>query len=254
MSWWKKLLNTLGIGLASHSSSAATAPVEHDTLDAVIRAREAAYYEYFGELPADILKMADLMGRWPGGGIYKIRHNTPDGVRWIYISSGLANPGIPVTHGDSQVNHDEHGRIDSIHATVQGTGETLPATGFGYEILLISETEADWPLIILQWAIHAEFKHRVGLLDRVLHYEGVTVSDIPIGEEETVNLLIHRAQPPLPEHLVLPNGHIPLLVITTITHEEMNWSLQEGRQALLEALLASDVGQISRRQRASVVD
>lgn len=251
MSWWKKLLNTLGLSLVSHSSSAE--PAHGDMLDSVIRAREAAYYEHFGELPADILKIADLIGRWPGGGIYKIRHNTPDGVRWIYITSGLSNPNIPIIDGDTAIQHDENGRIDSIHARLQGTGDTLPATGFGYEILLISESEADWPLSLLQWAIHAEFTHRIGLLARVLKYDGVTVSDIPVDTEAPINLFIHPAQAPLPEHLSLPNGRIPLLVITTITREEMDWSLQQGRKALLEALTASDVGQISRLQRDSVV-
>ena len=255
MSFWNNILKTIGLGVASAGSAGSPPPESESLADAVLSARESAYREHFGPLPDDIMKMADLIGRWPGGGIYQIRRDTPDGSYWITLSSGLSNPDIPAAESDTNIEHDEQGRPRHIHTTLHGSGHTLPATGYGYEILVITPERADWPLILLQWAIHAEFRHGIGLLERVEQYQGVTVSDIPIDDNgNSVNLLIHKAQAPLPESLHLPNGHIPLLVMTTISHDEMNWSLQEGRQALLDALLASPTRQMSVLDRPSVVE
>lgn len=251
MSLWKKVMQVLGFATANDVNAAA----DDDLANAVIRAREAAYAQYFGALPADILKMADLVGRWPGGGIYKIASTGNDGrPRWVYVSSGLANPGIPVLAGENSVTHDAEGRVAEIHGRLQGDGGFLPANGFGYEILVISEEDADWPLALLQWAINAEFSHRIGLLDQVEQYQGVSVGDVAIGDGSDVDLLIQKAQAPLPASLHLPNGEIPLLVMTTITKPELDWSLQYGRDALLQQLLASPVGQTSTLSRASVLE
>jgi hypothetical protein len=68
-----------------------------------------------------------------------------------------------------------------------------------------------------------------------------------------VNVLIAKARDPIPACATLPNGKMDLLVATTITEAEMQWSMENGRKALLERLLASGVGQLSDRSRASVV-
>lgn len=252
MSFWKKIGQEVGIIAADQTvaqeDSAALA-------DAVITAREALYSEHFGTLPQDILKMANLVGRWPGGGIYKIESRQQNGnTRWIYISSGLSNPDIPAIQSDSHTVHDEEGRIESVNASLQSDGNTLPPTGYGYEIMVVTEQEADWPLLLLQWAINAELTHGIDLLSRVEQYQGVTVGDIPLGEGQSVNLLIQKAQAPFPPLFALPNGDIALLLITTITPQELEWSLQHSRDALLAQLLASPVGQLSILERDSVTD
>ena len=251
MSLWKKIMQVLGLATANNAG----AEIDENLADAVIHARETAYAQYFGTLPADILKVANLAGRWPGGGIYKIASTGDDGrQRWIYISSGLANPGIPALSGDSNLTHDGEGRLTGIHARMEAGSDFLPANGFGYEILVIAEEDADWPLALLQWAINAEFSHRIGLLDQVEQYQGVSVGDVALGDGNDADLLIQKAQAPLPASLHLPNGEIPLLVITTITKPELDWSLQYGRDALLQQLLASPVGQTSTLSRASVLE
>lgn len=254
MSLWKKLIYGLGLGAAAQSgaqSSDMQSDMRANLLESIIAAREAAYAQHFGPLPAEILKMANLVGRWPGGGIYKI-HNGDQ--RWIYITSGLSNPDIPRIDGETSVQHDDHGRISAIHANLQGDGATLPETGYGYEIMVIAEEDAQWPLMLLQWAISAEFEHHIDLLSRIEQYHGVTVGELALDDEKDTDILIQKAQAPLPASLKLPNGDIPLLVITTITPEELQWSLENGRQPLLERLLASDIQQTSIRERQSVTD
>ena len=110
-----------------------------------------------------------------------------------------------------------------------------------------------WPLWVLQWAANAELLHDAGLLGRVEKHDGLTVQDIEIDDGRSVNLLIARARAPLPAGTALPNGRLDLLVATVITAEEMHWSIQNGRGALLDKLMAGGVGQVSALARASVV-
>ena len=70
---------------------------------------------------------------------------------------------------------------------------------------------------------------------------------------EPVNVLIAKARAPLPTGTQLPNGKMELLVATTITDEEMQWSMTNGRGALLQELYDAGVGQISHPGRPSVV-
>ena len=57
---------------------------------------------------------------------------------------------------------------------------------------------------------------------------------------------------PLPPGTQLPNGKLELLVATVITDDEMQWSMENGREALLAKLIKSGVGQVSDRNRKSV--
>jgi len=69
----------------------------------------------------------------------------------------------------------------------------------------------------------------------------------------TINVLIAKAQKPLPTSLTLPNGNMQFLIATVITDEEMQWSIENGHAALLEKLIDSGIGQISDRNRSSIV-
>jgi hypothetical protein len=66
-------------------------------------------------------------------------------------------------------------------------------------------------------------------------------------------VLISKAQAPLPIGTVLPAGKMDLLVAVTITDAEMQWSMQNGRGALLQKLREAGVGQVSVLGRPSVV-
>src|SRR5262249_2923436 len=94
----------------------------------------------------------------------------------------------------------------------------------------------------------------IDLLGRVLEYDGMTVESIKIGDgSETADFLVQPASAPFPAEARLPNGVMRLLIATRITREEMNFSMQHGRGALLDRLQKAGVGQISILDRASVV-
>jgi hypothetical protein len=105
----------------------------------------------------------------------------------------------------------------------------------------------------MQWSANTEILNDAGILDRVEKYQGLTVQDIQVGENESINVLIAKAQRPLPMGMNLPNGKMDLLVATVITDDEMQWSIENGREALLSRLIESGVGQISDRNRKSVL-
>ncbi len=83
----------------------------------------------------------------------------------------------------------------------------------------------------------------------------VTVEDVQVGQAngDVAQVLIAKAQPPLPTGTELPAGNMQLLVATVITREEMAWSGENGRGALLRKLQAAGVGQVSVLRRSSVV-
>ncbi|MFH7354092.1 suppressor of fused domain protein [Acinetobacter bereziniae] len=64
-----------------------------------------------------------------------------------------------------------------------------------------------------------------------------------------INVLIAKAQKPLPSAIKLPNGNMQFLVAIVITNEEMQWSMKNGRDALLNKLIDAGVEQISDRKR-----
>ncbi|WP_374334366.1 suppressor of fused domain protein [Leeia sp.] len=118
---------------------------------------------------------------------------------------------------------------------------------------MVAARDQEWPLNFLQWAANAEIGNDAGLLDRVEKYHGLTIEQIQVGPTLSINVLIAKAQPPLPVGTTLPAGKMEMLVATVITDEEMRWSMTHGRDALLVALQKSGVGQISTLNRKSVV-
>jgi hypothetical protein len=117
----------------------------------------------------------------------------------------------------------------------------------------VTTRDQQWPLAFLQWAVSAEISKDVGLLSRVEQYGGLTVEKIGVGGGNSVNVLIDKAQSPLPTGTTLPAGRMQLLVAVTITDEEMEWSMKNGRRALLDRLREAGIGQISSLSRQSVV-
>ena len=126
-------------------------------------------------------------------------------------------------------------------------------SGYGYEIAVLAAADARWPLEIVQWAVRAELVKDLDLLSRVRRFDGLTVGDVHVGQGRSVNILIAPARKPLPPGTRLPSGQMDLLIATTITAEEVAWSMKNGRGALLEKLMGSSVGQVSSLDRKSVV-
>ncbi|HTD28939.1 MAG TPA: suppressor of fused domain protein, partial [Xanthomonadaceae bacterium] len=224
----------------------------------VYEARQSWYTRHFGPLPDDILKLGHMMGVWPGGGLFVIPANVVQAGLWCYTTFGFSNPDMPATTTMTNVavEHDALGRPVSTTGTLQGKPRaTAPqgAAGYGYEFVVLAEENAQWPLWLLQWAASAELTNDVGMLARVEKYAGLTISDLAVGRSEPVHILIARARPPLPVGTDLPNGKMELLIATTITRAEMQWSFENGRDKLLDRLVEKGYGQISRLERPSVV-
>jgi hypothetical protein len=220
-------------------------------------ARAAIFEANFGKLPQDILKLGDLLGLWPGGGLYVIPAPSLGSDAIIYTTFGLTNVDMPtdLTVADLQTTTSD-GRIVSTEGTMKRRETLRPATawpGYGYEMIVAARDDAEWPLWLLQWAVKAEMLKDADFRGRVEKYKGMTVEQVQIGEHESVNLLIAKAQAPLLTGFELANGQADLLVMTVITDDEMQWSKEHGRDALLAKLQSAGIGQFSVLDRASVV-
>jgi len=260
--FWKKIVSVLPGGAAATTSAATSAPSAEDKSDArwqlVYSAREQYFVEHIGQFPNDILKMANLFGVWPGGGLYVIPARKISADAWVYTTFGLSNADMPTGTAMSDVvtETDDQGRVTSSAGTLKAkvkAAAALGAAGYGYELFVLTHEEAEWPLWVLQWIANAEILNDVGILDRVNEYQGLTVGEVQVGENDSANLLIAKARQPLPTGTSLPNGKMELLIATVITDEEMNWSMEHGREALLDKLIAAGVGQFSVRGRPSVI-
>lgn len=206
---------------------------EEDRLwQACYDARQRYFEEKVGPVPQDILKMLSMTGMWPGGGLFVIPAEKIGPRLSAYSTFGLSNPGM-----EDEDDDEEPGAV----------------AGLGYELLVVAEPDQNWPLAIVQWAVHAEVEHGAGLLYTVEKYNGATVEEIDTGDDGSVDLLIAKARAPLPTGTDLPNGKMEVLVATVITREEMNWSRKHGRDALLQKLEEKGIGQISIPGRKSVV-
>lgn len=262
---WRKIISILPWVAASTTSAAnpaPTTPVNDDKSDAywqqVYSAREDYFVRHIGQLPEDILKIGHMFGVWPGGGLYVIPAKRISDDVWVYTTFGLTNPDMPAstTVSDVSTETDNFGRITNTSGTLQAKPKavaTSGAAGYGYELFVLTRENAEWPLWILQWTANAEILNDAGLLDRVNKYGGLTIDGVQVSANESVNLLIAKARQPLPIGSNLPNGKMELLVATVITSEEMSWSMEHGREALLNKLVAGGIGQLSVRGRHSVI-
>ena len=243
--------------------SGETRPLEADEeaaeqlWQATYHARQRYFEAEIGPFPNDILKMLNMTGVWPGGGLFvvpapKLGHNLS-----AYTTFGFSNPDMPATVrvSDFSLESDEHGvsRGSSTLSAKQPMPKKAGASGYGYELLVVTESDEEWPLNLLQWAVHAEIGNDIDLLGRVEECDGLTAERIQVGPTDFANILIAKAQPPIPAGTDLPDGHMDVLVATIITRAEMEWSQEYGRGELLERLMQAGVGQVSFPDRESVV-
>jgi hypothetical protein len=243
-------------GSSATSDATAEDSAESTLWQATYDARQSYFETAVGPLPGDILKMLNMMGVWPGGGLFVIPARQLGADLCVYTTFGFTNTDMPtgVRMADFQLDEDGK-RVTQAAGTLQKKARAAQksgAAGYGYEFLVIANGGLEWPLGLLQWAVNAEIGHDAGLLARVEKYDGLTVEriDVPGGP---VNVLIAKARAPLPTGTQLPNGTMELLVATTITDEEMQWSMTNGRGALLNKLCDAGVGQISTPGRPSAV-
>jgi hypothetical protein len=225
--------------------------------DATYGARQSYFEATVGTFPRDILKMLNMTGVWPGGGLYVIPAAKLGKHLAVYTTFGLTNPDMParVRMTDFQLDSDaERARQAEGRLQIKEPAPKKPgAAGYGYEILMVAQSGLQWPVNFLQWAVNAEIGNDVGFLARVEKYQGLTVEQIEVGPGGPINVLIAKARAPLPVGTQLPNGRMELLVATTITDEEMRWSMKNSRGALLQKLQAAGIDQISILGRPGVV-
>jgi hypothetical protein len=235
--------------------------VASDTADEAWQDNYDARQRYFestiGPLPGDILKMLNMTGVWPGGGLFVIPASKLGQNLAVYTTFGLTNPDMPtrvrmsdfaVASDGARATHAE-GKLQQKQPSARPVG----AAGYGYEIFVVTARDQQWPLAFLQWAVNAEIGNDAGLLSRVEKFDGLTVEKIGVGGGNSINVLIAKAQLPLPTGTTLPAGKMDLLVAVTITDEEMLWSMKNGRGALLDKPREGGVGQISTLGRQSVI-
>jgi hypothetical protein len=235
--------------------------VASDTADKAWQDNYNARQRYFestiGPLPRDILKMLNMTGVWPGGGLFVIPENKLGQNLAVYTTFGFTNPDMPtrVRMSDFALASDaaRATRAEGKLQQKKPSSGPVGAAGYGYEIFVVTARDQRWPLAFLQWAVNAEIGNDAGLLSRVEKFDGLTVEKIGVGGGNSIDVLIAKAQPPLPTGTTLPAGKMDLLVAVTITDEEMPWSMKNGRGALLNKLREGGVGQISTLGRQSVV-
>jgi len=220
----------------------------------VYDARCYFYDSCLGPCPSNIIKLSNLSDAWPRGGLYRMPAAKLDKRLWIYTTFGLTNPDMSLKKQpvEQRTKIEFSWRANSVEK------KPLPAApievaGRGYEMLLITKGNFEWPLWIMLWCLNTELVDRVSLLKRVDKFDGFTVQDIHISETTTVCLLIARAQEPLPPGSTLPNGQMDLLVATVITRDEMDWAKHNGCPALLKKLAETGVDQVSDLHRESVL-
>lgn len=232
------------VALSSTHTAAETAEQER-LWQATAEVRKQYFETAVGPLPNDILKMLSMTGVWPGGGLYVIPAPRLGAGMAVYTTFGLSNPDMPTTVAAT-----------GSPATLEGITLTLArkspapkrpdAAGYGYEIIVVAQAGLDWPLNALQWAVHAELARDMDFLGRVERHHGLTIEKLDVGTGKPINVLISKALPPLPIGTRLPAGKMEVLVITTISESDMQWSMRHGRDKLLRTLQASGKGQVSR--------
>lgn len=230
----RKILSILPWVVASTTiASTPVSEVDEDTFWQQVYESRTAYYEKnIGLFPDDILKMGNMTGVWPGGGLFVLQADKIGKGLWAYTTFGMTNPDMPASTmmEGFKTETDDQGRVSKYSGTLQSKEQAKGpegSAGYGYEMLLIAKANAEWPLWFMQWSANAEILNDAGILDRIEKYQGLTVQDIQVGENESINVLIAKAQRPLPMGTNLPNGKMDILVATVITDDEMQWSMEK---------------------------
>lgn len=250
-SWIATVLSLAATGVHGQQDSAEKAWLAN------YDARQKYFEKTVGPLPQDTLKILNMTGVWPGGGLYIIPAPGLGQNLSVYTTFGFTNSDMPTTvqlsNFDLQSDERRATQAGGTLSKKQPAPKRAGFAGYGYEILMVTQSNQQWPLNFLQWAVNAEIGHDAGLLDRVEKYDGLTIEQIQVGQGQMVNVLIAKALAPLPIGTLLPAGKMEVLVATTITPQEMKWSQTNGRGALLKKLQEAGVGQISIPNRQSVV-
>jgi len=220
----------------------------------VMQARSDFLMHQFGALPREIHQLRNVQPIWPGGGVCQMSAPSLNNLG-VCTTFGLSNVGMPVSMG-----------VDASQPTTPGDAPRLiPRTpremppglaGYGYELLVLTPQADTWPMLALGWFVEMEMLSDIDLLGNVAANNGVTVTDVQLGDgSRTGSFLVQPACSPILARVNLPNGLMNVLTATWITQDELAFASasEDGRWELLNRLLAAGVGPISILDRPSVL-
>lgn len=242
-------------------------------------ARMAWYEKNLGVLPANIVKMRNMVGVWRGGGLLAFPATKLGDDVWAYATSGLTNSDMPATllQESESVDAERNGRVRAfaLNLRPKEPAPTAPGmAGYGYELLMllrrptvpqekaqqkaqqqagkaVAASPEKWPLWVLQWLVTAEIYKDVGVRRRVLEHNGLILHSIGLDGGERVNLLIVPAPAPLVRDMDLPHGTAVLLLAIAISDAEVRWAARNGHEALFARLVAASSSSRAGGQAAS---
>ncbi len=225
----------------------------------VYDAREQFFEDHFGVMPSDVLKLNNMMGVWPGGCLVQIAADVLPEDPSITATFGLTNPDMPATVRSEDVVHEERTEGDKV---LRSTSMRLVArepvdvptgvAGYGYEILVMTPEQYDWPTLFLSWFVTNEINHDAAWLRRVIQEEALLLK-CPLRDYPRLKLVLTKAMAPLPDAFLLPNGKASLLVATSITEGEYAFGVKHGVLNLVDAMRENGPGQMSIIFRPSCV-
>jgi hypothetical protein len=101
----------------------------------VYDARQRYFESVLGPLPGDILKMLNMTGVWPRGGLYIIPASKIGGDVWVYTTFGLSNHDMPTGIALTKTEFAD-GKVNTALEKREPAARAPGAAGYGYEILL----------------------------------------------------------------------------------------------------------------------
>ncbi len=206
-------------------------------------ARQMLYESHFGPFPTDVQKLRNLIDVWPGGCL--VQFPAPKlGPLWVHSTFGLSNSDMPNCVTLASYRRDGS-QSEAVLARREPRQVPAGLAGFGYEIMLLTEGPAQWPLMFLNWLVQRELLKDLDVLSPVQKHGAFCIEEVNLGGN-VGQFSINPARPPLPAKLSLPAGACQLLVATHITMEELNYALENMLEGRGSALMDKRGSQISR--------
>jgi hypothetical protein len=215
--------------------------------------REQFFQKHLGTPPETINKLMSV--HWPGGGIFNYQTCSIPEVR-VLASCGLSNPDMPSSAMIADFERvEKDGGVEFRSRLETRVPRYVPPglAGFGYELLVFSGTPDDRYLSALVWLIEAEINRDANILGMVHEHGGVTIEGLNLGDPfGKSDFFIYPAMQFVPSSHELSSGALNVLVVTSITREEMNFKINHGSDELARLLHQSPYGQVSVPGRPSV--
>jgi len=213
--------------------------------------RIALYETLFGPAPEGVVELKDLSdANWPGGCLVQFEKG-----------SELIRDGLCVCATFGLTNADMPARVAVAKAKKVKLIPKVPAfapdgyAGYGYEMMVLTPSKEDWPLLFLDWLVRAEIESDAQVFQKVRENDGITIGLVTLKDIGDFYFLITRSWGHQENKFPLPNGDMEFLCATSITGPEMEYAsgTGNGRIELLNKLIKNGLGQVSILDRQSVV-